>query len=288
MTTSTAIPTAQQRHRRTRTTNVSSQPPLLVSQLTLTSVELTHRAEHLACPVCKTWCPLTLNKGSREWKLVPHHTAKAGTPGARRCSNSNRLVVIDIPLARWQEQRVEASADVAARRPTKVLKKVKSPVAPAITQLTPAAPTADTAHAVYVGHRSRCAACTDPKKRCTDGLLLGATYLEALTQEEQAHTERAVADRVRTEREQRDEDSIQAHEQLQRRQALWAERYPAAEQAALECRVERLAGHADTRRRLFGPQLPFKGYTTQEESLALASRRTEAAIRQTSPIRKND
>lgn len=112
---STAIPAAQPRKRRTRTTNVSSKLALLLSELPLNSVELTPRAEHMACPACQTWCPLTTHKGSKQWKLVPHHTAKAGTPGARRCGNSNRLVTIDMPIAVWQEQRAEAVADVAAR-----------------------------------------------------------------------------------------------------------------------------------------------------------------------------
>ncbi|MFF2080599.1 hypothetical protein ACFVXG_38275 [Kitasatospora sp. NPDC058162] len=215
MTTSTA--TARQRNRRTRTTNVSSQPALLVSELPLASVQLTHRAEVLACPACKTWCPLTLNKGTKEWKLAPHHTTKAGTPAARRCSNSNRLVVIDVSLVRWQEQRVEANADVAARRPTKVLRKVKAPQPPALHQLTPAAPTADTAHAAYVGHRSRCTACTDPKKRCTDGLRLGSAYLELLRRE----PERLVA-QARTKQEQRRAVRQQAEEQPQRRADEWS------------------------------------------------------------------
>ncbi|WP_442789401.1 hypothetical protein [Kitasatospora sp. NBC_01302] len=113
MTTSTAIPTARQRKSRTRTTNVSSKPPLLVSQLPPARVQLTHRAEVLACPACDTWCPLTLDKGTKRWKVSPHHTAKAGTPGARRCGNSNRLVVIDVTLVRLQEQQVEASEGLA-------------------------------------------------------------------------------------------------------------------------------------------------------------------------------
>ncbi|MET9403939.1 hypothetical protein [Kitasatospora sp. NPDC002965] len=275
MTTSTAMPTARQRKSRTRTTNVSSQPALLVSALPLNSVQLTHRAEVLACPACETWCPLTLNKGTKQWKIAPHHTERAGTPGARRCSNSNRLVVIDVTLARWQERRVEASADVASRRPTTVLRKVKAPLPKALHQLAPAAPTADTAHAAYVGHRSRCAACADPKKRCTDGRRLGATYIELLRQEPER-----LAAQARDEREQRDEDSIQAHEQLQRRQALWAERYPAAEQAALERRTEAAAGHGDTRRRVYGPGIVIEPYDTETQPL-----RAEAVLA-ASPIRK--
>ncbi|MFF0415626.1 hypothetical protein ACFYUY_35010 [Kitasatospora sp. NPDC004745] len=217
MTISTAIPTAQPRKRRTRTTNVSCKPALLLSELPRNLVDLTPRAEHLACPGCGTWCPLTAHKGTKEWKLVPHHTTKAGSSGARRCGNSNRLFVIDISLSRWQEQRVEASADVAARRSTKVLKKVKTPVTPALHQLEPAAPTADTAHAAYVGHRSRCTACTDPRKRCSDGLRLGATYLELLRQEPERRAAQAQQETSR-----RASERAMARELPARRAAEWA------------------------------------------------------------------
>ena len=180
MTTSTAIPTARQRKSRTRTTNLSSLPALLVSQLPITSVQLTHRAEVLACPACQTWCPLTLHKGGGQWKLAPHHTTKAGTPGARRCSNSNRLVIIDVTLVRWQEQRVEASADVAARRPTRVLRKVKTPVTPALA--SPA--TADTVYVTLSRHRVDCAVCVD-EVACRYGLSLLAAHKRLLKSEQQ-------------------------------------------------------------------------------------------------------
>ncbi|MCU7827331.1 hypothetical protein [Kitasatospora sp. DSM 101779] len=221
MTTSTAIPTARQRKSRTRTTNVSSKPALLLSQLPPTMVQLTHRAEVLACPACETWCPLTLNKGTKQWKIAPHHTERAGTPGARRCGNSNRLFIIDMPLAVWQEQRVEASADVAARRPTKVLKKVKTPVVPAVTQLAPAAPTADTARETYEAHRKRCSACTG-RAHCIDGGRLAATYLQLLRQEPQRRAAQA-----RAEQEQRRAERRQAEQHPQRRADEWRRRLPA-------------------------------------------------------------
>ncbi|MGW4651806.1 hypothetical protein [Kitasatospora sp. NPDC004289] len=181
MTTSTAIPTARQRKSRTRTTNISALPALLVSQLPIASVQLTHRAEVMACPACQTWCPLTLTKGTKQWKLAPHHTERAGTPGARRCSNSNRLVVIDVTLARWQERRVEASADVAARRPTKVLRKVKTPTVPALG--SPA--TADTVYVNLSRHRASCAICVDEVK-CRDGLSLLAAHKRLLKAEKRS------------------------------------------------------------------------------------------------------
>ncbi|MCX5216156.1 hypothetical protein OG689_44280 [Kitasatospora sp. NBC_00240] len=135
MTTRTAIPTAQPRKRQTCTKNISCRPALLLSELPPTLVELTPRAEHLACPDCNTWCPLTTDKTTKQWKLVPHHILPAGTPGARRCINSNRLFEIDMPITVWQQRRAEAVAEVASRRPTTVLKKVKAPQPPAVLHI---------------------------------------------------------------------------------------------------------------------------------------------------------
>ncbi|MGW2547120.1 hypothetical protein ACWC5I_41160, partial [Kitasatospora sp. NPDC001574] len=59
-----------------------------------------------------------------------------------------------------------------------------------------------------------------------------------------------------------------------------AERYPAAEQAALERRTEAAAGHGDTRRRVYGPGIVIEPYDTETQPL-----RAEAVLA-ASPIRK--
>ncbi|GAA2154396.1 hypothetical protein GCM10009760_53280 [Kitasatospora kazusensis] len=277
MTTSTAIPTARQRKAQTRTTNVSTRPALLLSKLPLNSVELTPRAEHLACPDCQTWCPLTLHKGSQDWKLVPHHTAAVGTPGARRCGNSNRLFVIDMPLAVWQEQRVEAVADVAARRPTTVLKKVKAPLPPALHQLRPAAPTAESAQATYETHRDRCAGCTD-KKYCTDGKLLAVTYRRLLRQEPERRAAQA-----RAEKEQRIAERDQAEQQLQRRKKGWAD----TEQAVTEANRARRDSLVGARSPILGAAVPTKERNTREESRARAKARSLKVLMADNPVRKS-
>ncbi|MGW4808734.1 hypothetical protein [Kitasatospora sp. NPDC004272] len=215
MTTPTA-PLSAKRKTKTRTTTVSARPALLLSELPLTAVDRVPRFDRLACPECGTWCPLTTHKGTKQLKLVPHHTTKAGTPGARRCGNSNRLFTIDIPLVVWQARRAEAVADVAARRPTTVLKKVKTPVVPALHQLTPAAPTAETARSTYEAHRRRCAACTDPAKQCTDGLRLEGDLRVALYREPER-----LATQARTEQEQRVAERGQAKQRLRRRTTEW-------------------------------------------------------------------
>ncbi len=286
MTPSTAIPTARKRKSRTRTTNLSSLPALLVSQLPLTSVQLTHRAEVLACPACQTWCPLTLNKGTKQWKLAPHHTAKAGTPGARRCTNSNRLVVIDISLVRLQEQKVEASADAAARRPTKVLKKVKAPLPPALHQLRPAAPTADSARAAFYSHSTRCAGRKDNTTRdagttgctgarlCTDGARLYVTYLQLLGQEPERRAAQA-----RAEQEQRTAEPEQAKKRLQRRADEWS---AAHVDALIEKR--RWAQFEHFTGDLVGP---IKGAAVPKGARPIGTARSADDVLAENPIRKN-
>ena len=141
MTISTQAPTAQQRKRRTRTTTVSARPALAVSTLLPIDIDLLPGTEHLRCPDCTTWCPITGAQGSTP-KLVPHHTAKAGTPGARRCSGSNRRVILDLTIAEWQQQWADAAQETASRRPTTVLKKVKAPQPTAVLHIAQPRPVA--------------------------------------------------------------------------------------------------------------------------------------------------
>ncbi len=135
MTSSTAP--AKKRPTRTRTKTVSHRPELLLSTLPLREVSLFPGKEHLVCPDCKTWCPITGGQTETP-KLVPHHTERAGTPGARRCSGSNRRVGYDVTIASWEEHCFDATTETAARRPTKVMpKKPTVPTAPAVTQMNP-------------------------------------------------------------------------------------------------------------------------------------------------------
>ncbi|MFF2630860.1 hypothetical protein ACFVUN_34495 [Kitasatospora griseola] len=244
----------------------------------------------VVCTDCRTWRRLThsMIPAHRSTDLGRELVDADGRQVRRdtRCPGSGQRIQIDLTVAKWVTRVEDGLTETAACRPTKVLRKVPTPKPPALHQLAPAAPTATTAHAAYVGHRSRCAACTDPKRRCTDGLRLGAAYLKLVREEEQAGTERAVADRVRADQEQRDEERIQADEQLQRRQVLWAERAPAAETADMMRRSTSLALHADTRRRLYGPDLQVGERDSREQSRALADVRTEAAIRAASSVRR--
>ncbi len=122
MATTTAEP--KKRRRKTRTKNVSHLEPLVASELKTSEIDLTPGKEYALCPACKCWTPITGVLGTPV--LVPHHTTPYHdrTPGPRRrCSNTNRRIILDLEVEKWQEQLAEVSASVATRRPTKVLPK---------------------------------------------------------------------------------------------------------------------------------------------------------------------
>jgi hypothetical protein len=130
----TAAPRAKERPRRTRTKNISYLPAIVVSTMLPTDVELFPGKEHLRCPDCQTWCPITGQQGPVP-KLVPHHTGKAGVAAAVRCRSSNRRVDLDLTLGEWNRKLGEAHKETLSRRPTAVLRKPKAAVTPAVTQM---------------------------------------------------------------------------------------------------------------------------------------------------------
>ncbi|MCP2314037.1 hypothetical protein [Kitasatospora paracochleata] len=277
MTTSPAIPTAQPRKPRTRTKNVSCWPAIIASALPSNLIELTPGLEHLACPDCNTWCPITTDKGSKQRKLVPHHTRPAGTPGAHRCRSSNRLVNIDLSVDAWQQKRADANKEAASRRPTTVLKKVKAPAAPAITQLDPAPATADSARKTYETHRARCAACTG-RKHCQDGEHLAADYLRLLRREPERRRIRALYEEVQAAGER-----ARARQLPTRRAKEWAN----VEKAVANADAARKKELIGARSPILGADVPTDHEDTKEQARALAQARTEKAIREASPIKRN-
>ncbi|MGW6463981.1 hypothetical protein [Streptomyces rubiginosohelvolus] len=127
----TVEPKARKRRRKTRTKTVSHLEPLVASKFKTSEINLTPGKEHVVCPACKCWTPIT--GVLRKPMLVPHHTTpyhdRTTTP-RRRCSNTNRRIVLDLKIETWQEQlaeRTEVSASVAARRAKKVLPKPAGP-----------------------------------------------------------------------------------------------------------------------------------------------------------------
>ncbi|MFJ5927618.1 hypothetical protein ACIQF6_33985 [Kitasatospora sp. NPDC092948] len=270
---------------RTRTKRRSSLPPLRLSTLLPSSYNVRPDEMHtVVCPSCDSWQRIM---GGTTLTIRDHYSTDLSgaelEAGQRdtRCPSARRIVEIDVKIAAWAKQIEEGSTQVAARRPTKVLRKVPTPKPPALHQLTSAAPTAATARRIYETHRSRCAACTGPAAHCTDGLRLEGDLRVALYREPERRAAQA-----RTEQEQQSVERAQAKRQLRRRTAEWAERYPAAETADMVRRSTSFALHADSRRRLYGPDLQVEERDTREESRALAETRTEAAIRAASPVRR--
>ncbi|MFI2318409.1 hypothetical protein AMK17_37800 [Streptomyces sp. CB00072] len=193
MATPTVEPKARKRRRKTRTKTVSPLPAIIASEIKTSEINLTPGKEHVVCPACKCWTPITgvLSKPL----LVPHHTTpyhdRTTTP--RRCSSSNRRIVLNTEVEAWQEQlveRTEVSSTVASRRATKVLPKPKAHPAPAASQLTPVPLSAEQVRKAFRRHQERCLACkgeaTDRAGQtlpCRDGERLAVTFLRLVRQE---------------------------------------------------------------------------------------------------------
>ncbi|MFD5342204.1 hypothetical protein ACFWJY_00155 [Streptomyces anulatus] len=194
MATPTVEPKARKRRRKTRTKTVSPLPAIIASKLKTSEINLTPGKEHVVCPACKCWTPITGVLG-RTPVLVPHHTTPYHdrTTNPRRCSSSNRRIVLNTEVEAWQEQlaeRTEVSSTVASRRATKVLPKPKAHPAPAASQLTPVPLSAEQVRKAFRRHQERCLACkgeaTDRAGQtlpCRDGERLAVTFLRLVRQE---------------------------------------------------------------------------------------------------------
>ncbi|MFG3071748.1 hypothetical protein [[Kitasatospora] papulosa] len=193
MATTTVEPTARKRRRKTRTKNISPLPALLASELTASQIDLTPGKEHVFCPACENWTPITGVLSTPV--LVPHHTTPYHDPTTtpRRCSNTNRRITLDTALDTWQAdlaERTVASATVSSRRPTKVLPKPKTHAAPAASQLKPSPLSAEQVRRMFRQHQEQCLACkgeamdrTGQTLPCPDGERLAVTFLRLLRQE---------------------------------------------------------------------------------------------------------
>ncbi|MFE6270457.1 hypothetical protein ACFVQ9_16945 [Streptomyces goshikiensis] len=189
MITTPVMPKASKRRRKTRTSNVNHRPPVIASKLKVTEIDLTPGKEHLVCPDCSTWVPITGMLGMP--KLVPHHTGRAKTGEPHRCAaGSNRQVTIDVEADAWRTQLIEGAPTAASRRATKVLPKPKVKPAPAASQVKPAPLSAEQVRRAFRQHQQQCLACKGEAKNrdgqllpCPDGESLAVTFLRLLRQE---------------------------------------------------------------------------------------------------------
>ncbi|MEV7084174.1 hypothetical protein AB0N88_37435 [Streptomyces sp. NPDC093516] len=188
MSTTPVMPKARTRHRKTRTKNVSGSPAILASDLAFNELDLTPGKEHLVCPDCSTWVPVTGMLGTP--KLVPHHRERAKTGAPLRCAGSNRRVIVDVEVEAWRTSLIEAVPTTASRRATKVLPKPKTAPAPAASQIRPAPLSAEQIRQAFRKHQQQCPACKGEATGrdgqslpCRDGERLAATFLRLLRQE---------------------------------------------------------------------------------------------------------
>jgi hypothetical protein len=227
MTDTSTAPTARERCRKVRTRTVSSMAPLVLSKLPMNVFELAAGREHMVCPNCRTWCPITgMGKGGTP-KLVPHHTEPVGTEEPRRCRGSNRLVTVDVSVEKWRRYRAEGAAETDGRRSTRVLRKPKVPVVAPVHRLIAPRPTLASVRAACLTHREHCTACTNGVW-CTDGRRLGSAYVDLLNQEPERSEKIA-----RLERQEEELHEQVARQARERRPQEWAQVMPAVETAAL-------------------------------------------------------
>ncbi|MFJ8546300.1 hypothetical protein ACIRFH_30740 [Streptomyces sp. NPDC093586] len=135
MTASPLERTARPRRSRTRSRTVNARPALVLSTLKPHQYDLRPACASLICPDCKTWVPIT-GLGTMKPKVVPHDTGRAWKDAAVRCRlGSNRLVLVDVTVKKWQERLEDGHAETGHRRRTTVLRKPKTAVAPAVSQI---------------------------------------------------------------------------------------------------------------------------------------------------------
>ncbi|MET8724117.1 hypothetical protein [Streptomyces misionensis] len=144
MSASTLERTARPRRSRTRSRTVNSRPALALSTLRPHQYDLRPACASLVCPDCQTWVPIT-GLQTKQPKVVPHDTGRAGKDLAVRCRlGSNRLVTVDVTVRQWEERLTDGQSETVHRRRTTVRRKPKIAVAPAVSQIaaqkqTPAA-----------------------------------------------------------------------------------------------------------------------------------------------------
>ncbi|MGW0294779.1 hypothetical protein [Streptomyces tuirus] len=230
MSTTPVMPKARKRRRKTRTPNVNSRPPIIASALKFNEIDLAPGKEHVVCPDCSTWVPITGMLGTP--KLVPHHTGRATAGDPRRCTDgSNRRIIIDIEVDAWRTTLIEAVPTTASRRATKVLPKPKMAPAPAASQIRPALLSAEQVRQVFRTHQQRCSACKGEAADrggqslpCPDGERLAVTFLRLLRQEPKRQ---AVRDFLTRERRRFDRQYAAAA----KRTGGWAAVLPAVQEA---------------------------------------------------------
>ncbi|MFJ5122969.1 hypothetical protein [Kitasatospora sp. NPDC088548] len=126
---------------RTRTKRRSSLSPLKLSTLLPSRYNLRpDEANTVVCPSCDTWQRIMGDQGKTRTIRDHYSTDLSGAEleaGQRdtRCPSARRIVEIDVKVAHWAKQIEEGTTQVAARRPTTVLRKIPTPKPPAVLHM---------------------------------------------------------------------------------------------------------------------------------------------------------
>lgn len=135
MSASTLERTASPRRSRTRSRTVNARPALALSTLRPHQYDLRPACASLVCPDCETWVPIT-GLQTKKPKVVPHDTGRAGKDAAVRCRlGSNRLLLVDVTVRKWEEHLTDGNSETVHRRRTTVRRKPKVAVVPAVSQI---------------------------------------------------------------------------------------------------------------------------------------------------------
>ncbi|MBQ0855715.1 hypothetical protein J8N05_47025 (plasmid) [Streptomyces sp. BH-SS-21] len=247
MTTTAVTPTARKRRRKTRTKHVSHLPAIIASDLKVNELDLSPGTEHLVCPDCSTWCPITGVLGKTP-KLVPHHTGKAKSPNPRRCSSSNRLVNLDIEAGAWCTKLMETNPTTKSRRTNRVNRKAGTVAVPPVSRFRTAprqlesrlASLLEDARTVVTQHRASCPVCRKGG-RCETGGELELRRAE-------------LAASVQFDREQRQQSERQVRDLTAKRAGEWAQHSTDAVAETNNRCAPRVEGSLSEFR---GPQLPL-------------------------------
>ncbi|MGW2544744.1 hypothetical protein ACWC5I_28660 [Kitasatospora sp. NPDC001574] len=240
----------------------NTRPALRLSTLRPHQIEMTpDRPFAVVCPDCRVW--RRINRG----RIQPHFLSDETT----YCQASAQRVEKDVTPEKWALALAEGVADTASRRPTTVLRKVKSPQPVALHQLTPAVPTAESAGAKYESHRNGCSACTD-KEHCLDGGGLAATYLRLLRQEPERRAAQA-----RAEEEQRLVERKQVAALFKRRAAEWP-----------DAQIDFLLAKRRRAMHIVGDLVePIKGAAVPVGAVPIGTVRSAEDVLAENPVRKN-
>jgi hypothetical protein len=135
MSASTLERTARPRRSRTRSRTVNARPALALSTHAPQQYDLRPACASLVCPDCETWVPIT-GLQTKQPKLVPHDAGRAGRVPAIRCRlGSNRLVTVDVRVAKWEQCLTDGNSETVHRRRTTVRRKPKVMPALAVSQI---------------------------------------------------------------------------------------------------------------------------------------------------------